>query len=123
MKVLIVDDSKVMRALVRRTFRQAGHGHHDFCEAENGRHAIEVIRSEAPDLVVCDWNMPQMTGIELLEALRAAGNQVQFGFITSEGSDDFRARASAAGAAFLVTKPVTPDSLAAALEPVRGIAC
>jgi two-component system chemotaxis response regulator CheY len=85
-RILIVDDSRVMRNIVTRTLRQAGLGDHDFVEAGNGLEALEVISSVAPDLVISDWNMPEMNGLELLQKLRASGNQTTFGFVTSEGS-------------------------------------
>ena len=68
MKILVVDDSTVMRKMVMRALRQAGHGGHDYSEAANGKEALEQISKESPDLVLCDWNMPEMTGIEVLEA-------------------------------------------------------
>ena len=121
MKILIADDSRVMRQIVIRTLRQAGHGGHDIVEAENGREALEMVRSEAPDLVLSDWNMPEMNGIDLLAALRQSGSQVPFGFVTSEGSSDMRARAEAGGALFLIAKPFTPEAFDEALAPVlRG---
>ncbi|MEQ4522567.1 response regulator, partial [Nocardioides kribbensis] len=67
-----------------------------------------------------DWNMPEMTGIDFLDALRAGGSAVPFGFVTSEGSPDMRARAEASGAAFLIAKPFTPEAFDAALAPVVG---
>ncbi|KAA1417711.1 response regulator [Nocardioides humilatus] len=118
MKILIADDSRVMRQIVIRTLRQAGHGGHDVVEAENGRMALEMVASEAPDLVLSDWNMPEMSGIDCLSALRASGSQVPFGFVTSEGSDDMRQRAAAAGAAFLIAKPFTPEAFDEALRAV-----
>ena len=63
-------------------------------EAENGKEGLSVIQSQAPDLVLSDWNMPEMTGIDMLCALRAAGNDVRFGFVTSEGSEELRTRAA-----------------------------
>ena len=120
MKILVVDDSRVMRQIVIRTLRQAGHGGHDVVEAENGRDGLEKVRAEAPDLVLSDWNMPEMTGIDFLDALRAGGSAVPFGFVTSEGSPDMRARAAASGAAFLIAKPFTPEAFDAALAPVVG---
>ncbi|GAA2023403.1 MULTISPECIES: response regulator [Nocardioides] len=120
MKILVVDDSRVMRQIVIRTLRQAGHGGHDVVEAENGRDGLEKVRAEAPDLVLSDWNMPEMTGIDFLDALRAGGSAVPFGFVTSEGSPDMRARAEASGAAFLIAKPFTPEAFDAALAPVVG---
>jgi len=118
MKILIVDDSRVMRQIVIRTLRQTGRGGHEIVEAENGRVAFDLVRTEAPDLVLSDWNMPQMSGIDCLSALRAAGSQVTFGFVTSEGSDEMRQRARAAGAAFLIAKPFTPESFDEALRTV-----
>ncbi len=118
MKILIVDDSKAMRMIVRRTLRQAGYGKHEVEEAENGRDALDKIRSAAPDLVLSDWNMPEMNGIELLEALGADGPSVKFGFVTSEGTAEMRARASSAGALFLISKPFTVENFQQALEPV-----
>lgn len=118
MKILIVDDSKAMRMIVRRTLRQAGYGNHDIEEAENGREALDKIRGAAPDLVLSDWNMPEMTGIELLEQLGADGPKVKFGFVTSEGTPEMRARATGAGALFLIAKPFTAENFQQALDPV-----
>jgi two-component system chemotaxis response regulator CheY len=117
-KILVADDSKVMRQIVARTLRQAGYGGHDIVEAENGRDALDKVQTEAPDLVLSDWNMPEMNGIDCLVALRAAGNQTPFGFVTSEGSDEMRARATAAGASFLIAKPFTPEAFDEALRSV-----
>ena len=120
MKVLIADDSKVMRQIVKRTLRQAGYADAEVTEAGNGREALDVIAAGAPDLVLSDWNMPEMNGIELLLALRAQGHPVPFGFVTSEGSPEMRDQAQSAGALFLVSKPFTPDSFREALAPVLG---
>jgi two-component system, chemotaxis family, chemotaxis protein CheY len=75
------------------------------------------VLSDAPDLVLSDWNMPNMTGIESLRAIRAAGSDVTFGFVTSEGSEEMRATAAEAGAAFLIAKPFTPESFRETIEP------
>ena len=120
MKILVADDSRVMRQIVIRTLRQAGHGGHDIVEAESGKQALEMVQTEAPDLVLSDWNMPEMNGIDLLQALRAAGSSVPFGFVTSEGSEDMRARAASAGALFLIAKPFTAESFEEALSGVLG---
>ena len=118
-RVALVDDQALFRTGIRMLVDSqpdlefAG-------EAGNGREALEAVKASTPDLVLSDWNMPEMTGIDLLNALRAAGNAVPFGFITSESSDEMRAKATSAGAKFLVTKPFTPDSFREALEPVLG---
>jgi len=62
-KVLIVDDSKAMRLIVRRTLRQAGFDDLDASEATNGKEALDAITAAQFDLVLSDWNMPEMTGI------------------------------------------------------------
>jgi two-component system, chemotaxis family, chemotaxis protein CheY len=120
MNVLVVDDSRAMRMIVSRTLRQAGYDSLTITEAENGREALQAITASAPDLVLSDWNMPEMTGIELLQALRRGGQQVPFGFVTSEGSDEMRSLADSSGALFLIAKPFTADTFRDALAPVLG---
>ena len=110
MNILIVDDSKAMRTIVIRTLRQAGFGDHSLKEAVNGADALKQIAAEKPDLVLSDWNMPEMTGIELLEALTKQGTKLKFGFVTSEGSPEMRRRAMDAGALFLIAKPFTAET-------------
>ena len=111
MKILVADDSRVMRQIVIRTLRQAGYDDHDIVEAEDGADALFKVTSEKPDLVLSDWNMPNMTGIECLQALRSSGSAVPFGFVTSEGSAEMRAKAADAGALFLIAKPFTADAI------------
>ncbi len=118
MNILIVDDSKAMRMIVTRTLKQAGLGGNSFSEAGNGREALESIQEAQPDLVLCDWNMPEMNGIELLQALRSEGCEVTFGFVTSEGTPEMRQQASDSGAAFFVTKPFTAETFQEALSSV-----
>ncbi len=118
MKILVADDSKAMRMIVVRTLRQAGLAGHDILEAENGKAAFDVARAEDVDLVLSDWNMPEMTGIELLTALRSAGSTVPFCFVTSEGSDEMRDLAQQSGAMGLIAKPFTPEAFADALSTV-----
>jgi two-component system, chemotaxis family, chemotaxis protein CheY len=110
MRILIVDDSRAMRMIVSRVLRQCGMGEATIEEAENGKLALDIIRAGVPDLVLSDWNMPEMTGIELLRSLQAEGIAVRFGFVTSEHTPEMREQAIAAGAQFLLTKPFTPDS-------------
>lgn len=117
-KILIVDDSKAMRLIVRRTLRQAGFGEFDVEEAQNGVEALECIGKAAPALVISDWNMPEMNGIELLRELNARKLRVRFGFVTTEGTPDMRAMADEAGALFLIAKPFTPEQFEAALRPL-----
>lgn len=120
MKILIADDSRVMRQIVTRTLRQAGYSGHDLVEATNGKEAFDSCVSERPDLVMSDWNMPEMTGVELLRSLRANGIEMPFGFVTSESSSEMRNAAMSEGAIFFITKPFTPESFRDALDTFLG---
>ena len=120
MDILLVDDSKTMRALIKRALRQAGYGAMEIGEAGNGLEALDMLRTSAPKLVLSDWNMPEMIGIDLLKRVRGNSCEVPFGFITSENSDSIRERAMEAGASFLITKPFTAESIEAALAPVMA---
>jgi two-component system chemotaxis response regulator CheY len=116
--ILVVDDSKAMRLIVRRTLRQAGIGEYEVEEAANGLEALERIGQAKPALVISDWNMPEMNGIELLRELNARKVAVRFGFVTTEGTPDMRAMADEAGALFLIAKPFTPEQFETALRPL-----
>ena len=87
-------------------------------QAEDGAIALECIRKKTPDLVLADWNMPNMNGIGLLEELRAEKNDVTFGFITTESTQEMREKAMAAGAQFLIAKPFTVDSFEKVLSTI-----
>ncbi len=110
MKILIVDDSRVMRMLVRRTLRQANIGEHEYEEAHDGQEALTKLESFPADLVLSDWNMPSMDGPAMLAALRESGNKTtKVGFVTSQSSAEAREALRLAGAAFLITKPFTSE--------------
>ncbi len=115
MRVLVVDDSRAMRMIVSRELRgiDAVSG---VLEAESAEAAVDLLPTEPIDLILCDWNMGGMTGLELLEALRAAEWTIPFGFVTSESSDEVRAAALGAGAAFVVVKPFSGAELRASVE-------
>lgn len=119
MKILIVDDSKAMRMIVRRSLTQAGIQNVVALEASNGVEALQVVEDQSPDLVLSDWNMPEMKGIDLLKALRAKGRRVPLGFITSESTPEIHQQAVDSGAAFVIVKPFTPAAIELALKPLR----
>ena len=115
MKILIVDDSRAVRRVVHWALKRAGYGVHDIDEAEDGSVGLAKIETTKPDLVLCDWNMPRMSGIELLEILHARDAVPHFAFVTSAWTAQMRDRATGAGATAFVTKPFTSDSLQAAI--------
>jgi two-component system, chemotaxis family, chemotaxis protein CheY len=118
MKIVVADDSKAMRMIVVRTLRQAGFGGHEVLEAENGRQGLELVGQHAPELILSDWNMPEMSGIQFLTTLRSRGVTTPFCFVTSEGSEEMREQAAAAGALGLIAKPFTADAFLDLLAPV-----
>lgn len=119
MKVLIVDDSRAMRMMVRRTLRQVGLADIEVEEAENGAAGLAAARSGHHDLILSDWNMPEMSGIEFLRELRAEGRTTPFGLVTSEGSPDMRAVAMREGANFLIQKPFDAADFDAVIHSIR----
>ena len=121
MKILVVDDSRAMRSLIRRTLRGIRSGAADITEAENGREALDAIRASPPDLVLANFNMPELSGIELLERLHADGVDVSFGFITSDDSTSNVERARRAGARFVIAKPFTRQDLRRAVNEATEV--
>lgn len=117
MRILIVDDSKAMRMIVLRTLRQSGLHIDDIREAADGAEALQSVAEFNPQLVLSDWNMPNMNGMEFLKALRGQGDARCFGFITAESNPAMREEALSAGASFLLTKPFDADRFA---EVVNG---
>src|SRR4051812_3622762 len=109
MKVLIVDDSKVMRTILIRGLQQAGLGEHIIEEAGNGKAAMDKFNASEPDIVISDWSMPEMSGIELLRNIRALGKSTPVVFVTSEATTIVRELAEKEGAQSVISKPFTAD--------------
>ena len=115
MIILIVDDSKAMRMLVSSNLRHAGYKGHTIIEADNGASGLDMIIAHQPDLVMSDWNMPEMNGMELLQTLNARyeakliEKKPVFVFVTSESTHDMMTTATANGARCFITKPFSPE--------------
>ncbi len=120
MRVLVVDDSKAMRMIVIRTLRQSGVEIGEIREAEDGAEGLAAVADFRPDLVLSDWNMPNMTGIQFLTALRESGDSTTFGFVTSESGSAMREQALAAGASFLLVKPFNGERFAEVIGTTVG---
>lgn len=118
MKILIVDDSKAMRMIILRTIRQAGFSGIKTIEASSGLEALEQVAKEQPDLILSDWNMPEMKGIDLLKKLREDGCTTRLGFVTSESGAGVAQEAEAAGAEFVITKPFSAEKFESVLSPM-----
>ncbi len=118
MHVLIVDDNRVMRNLVKRSLYQGGFDNLQITEASDGQEALEKFKATNPDLVLSDWNMPKLDGLGLLQAIRLEGSDVLFGFITAQNTSKLRKRAQNFGANFLLSKPYTPEMLTSAIRSI-----
>ena len=112
-KMLIVDDSSVMRKIVERSLRQAGIAIAQVFEAGNGSEALDVLRKETVDLVLSDINMPVMDGLEFVRQLSGIENAqgVPVIMITTEGSESHVVEAISCGARGYIRKPFTPDQV------------
>ena len=111
MKILIVDDFATMRRIVRNVLKQIGFT--NMAEAENGKAALKVLKKENIDLILCDWNMPEMPGIDLLKAIRSDDElkNIPFVMVTAEAQKDNIIEAVKAGVNSYIVKPFTPETV------------
>lgn len=114
-KVLVVDDDKLMRSLLKALLVHVGH---DFIEAENGRKGLEMALSHKPDLMIVDWRMPEMSGVELIRALRKTefGRGVYILILTGVEQEEMLIEALDAGADDFLNKPLKAKILAAKMR-------
>ena len=118
MKVLVVDDFSTMRRIVKNILKQIGYS--DIEEAEDGNSALARLRQGGFGLVVSDWNMPNMTGLDLLKAIRAdnALNNMPVLMVTAEAKKENVMDAIKAGVNNYVVKPFTADVLKDNIEKI-----
>ena len=108
-KVLLVDDSGVMRKIILRALNALEIT--DVVEAADGAEGIDAFKEHDFDLVLTDWNMPQMNGLELLKAIRATGSSVPVIMITTESEQGRVLEAIQSGATNYLVKPFEQDVL------------
>lgn len=118
MRILIVDDSRAMQTIVKRGIQQLGYDNIEIKKASNGQEALDIIRTWEPQLVLSDWHMPEMTGLELLQALNRQMLSVTIGFVTTESSEKRLQEARNSGAQFVVQKPFDTKTLHDAVLPI-----
>ena len=111
MKFLVVDDFSTMRRIVRNLLKELGYTNVD--EAEDGAVALQKLQGGGFDFVVTDWNMPNMTGIELLQAIRSAPQlkELPVLMITAEAKKENIIMAAQAGASGYIVKPFTAATM------------
>ncbi|HIJ77939.1 MAG: response regulator [Desulfobulbaceae bacterium] len=114
LKILIVDDFELPRRMVRNMLYELGcDNHENLTEATDGLKAFEVLENRRIDLIICDWIMPNMTGIELLKKVRAteALAKIPFIMVTAETEKEHIMEAIKAGVSQYVVKPFTTEVL------------
>ena len=117
-KVLVVDDFATMRRIVKGVLKQLGFK--DIIEAEDGSVALDELRKEKIGLIVSDWNMPNMTGLDLLKAVRGDEKLkgIPFIMVTAEGQKANVVEAVKSGVSNYIVKPFTPETFGEKLEKV-----
>lgn len=120
MKILVVDDFATMRRIVKNILTQLGFK--NIVEADDGTTAMKLLQQEKIDLIISDWNMPKMTGLELLKAVRGepAWAKIPFIMVTAEAQQDNIILAVKAKVSQYIVKPFTADTLGEKIQKVFG---
>ena len=118
MPILVVDDFSTMRRIVKTCLKQIGF--ENITEAADGKEALTKLEGAEFRLIVSDWNMPNMMGIELLRAVRGSEKlkTIPFIMVTAEGNKDNIIEAAKAGVSNYIVKPFTADVLQQKMEAV-----
>ena len=117
-KILVVDDFSTMRKVIRNLLKQSGY--ENITEAEDGVAALKVLKSTKMDLIISDWNMPNMSGIELLKTVRADSDlgTLPFLMVTAESLKENVVEAVKAGVNNYIVKPFTAEVLSEKIDKV-----
>jgi two-component system chemotaxis response regulator CheY len=118
MKILVVDDFSTMRRIVKNLLKELGFSHFD--EADDGATAWPMVQTGKYDFIVSDWNMPQMTGLQLLKNVRADAKlkDTPFLLITAEAKRSQILEAAQAGVDGYIVKPFTAATLNAKIQKI-----
>jgi two-component system, chemotaxis family, chemotaxis protein CheY len=118
MSILVVDDFSTMRRIVKNILRQLGYD--NIIEADDGTAALEVLKREKIDFIISDWNMPQMTGLELLKTVRTSEEwkDLPFLMVTAEGQKEHVIEAVKHRVSNYVVKPFTPETLTEKIDKI-----
>ena len=120
MNVLIVDDFATMRRIVKNILRQLGFT--NISEADDGKTALQALKKEKYDLILSDWNMPGMPGIELLKAVRSDDElkDIPFLMVTAEAEKENIVEAVKLGVSNYIVKPFTAETMSEKLRKIFG---
>ncbi len=120
--ILIVDDSLPMRSVIIKTIKASGFGAANFYQASDGIKALEVLKDEWMDLVITDYNMPDMDGAELIIEMKKDDElkSIPVIVVTTEGSQKKVREFAEKGATDYVKKPFTPETIREKLTQILG---
>ncbi len=120
--VLIVDDSKSMRKVIRKTLQLSGFQIGDCLEASNGREALDLLEGKWIDLILSDIHMPVLDGFGFIQSLRETDiyNDTPVVFVTTEASEDRLRQLIILGASGYIRKPFRPEEIRALLSRIMG---
>lgn len=124
LKTLVVDDSGIMRKMVMNTLNEAKIAEFDFAEADDGQHALTKLRDAKFDLAFVDWNMPNMTGVEMVKEIRKQerandDDPMVLVMVTSEKTmGKMQEALDVAGADHFISKPFTTEEFQVKLKKV-----
>jgi two-component system chemotaxis response regulator CheY len=121
MKVLVVDDSMVMRKIILNALVDIGIGEDTIVQCGDGSQAIAAVAKESFDLILMDWNMPNVPGIEAVKSIRSSGNKTPIIMVTTEGEKDRVITAIQAGANNYLVKPFDAKDLKQKVKATLGI--
>ena len=120
--ILIVDDSLPMRSVIKRTLKTAGYENSQFHEASDGKEALAIMKNGWIDIVITDYNMPVMNGMELIKAIKGDDlvKDIPVVIISTESNDTRIKEFMDLGAAGYITKPFTPETIRDLLINILG---
>ncbi len=118
-RFMVVDDSRAIQAIVARLIEECGYPATEIRRAADGEEALSLLPSFTPQLLITDWHMPRVSGMELLQTLRQLGQtHVKVGFVTTESRPAMIEQARTNGAAFVVNKPFRDNEL---IDHIRAV--
>ena len=118
MKVLVVDDFATMRRIIKNVLKQIGFT--NILEADDGTTALGILKDNKVDLIISDWNMPKMSGLDLLRKVRTENDtkNVPFVMVTAEAQKENVLQAVQAGVSNYIVKPFTADAVKEKLKQI-----
>ena len=120
--ILIIDDSLPMRSVIKRTLKAAGYGNSELIEAANGKEALELMKNNWIDIVLTDYNMPVMDGLEFIKTIKKddLSKDIPVVVISTEGNESKIEEFMDCGAVGYITKPFTAEAIRDLIVNILG---